>query len=300
MTAKAFLTGHSKKEKEAARKRGPSLKDKTKQLGEIARIRTLTLYEDPTHGFWHIAMHCPTGKSFPDISSLMNDYRRTGQQPVVQDVSGRRPARAPAISRKVSKPGQRRSARKAARAVRDIYDVPDDDDGETPCSASIADRSQSREPSLDEYTVEEAATMGEGITAGEVNTVGGTNTEEKASTAEGIDTAGETDAMGEVGVRVNMENTASWPNGMAGMEDTVFWEADAGKNVQGWDIGGPETGDPTLAWDSTDELNLTSLPVQHNNTKQQEAQQSETSRQWAWFALMQALVQQRQLYYSLW
>jgi hypothetical protein len=72
MTARAFLTDHTKKEKETARKRGPSLQKKTKQLGEIARIRTLTLYEDPTHGVWHVAMHCPTGKSFPDLNALVS------------------------------------------------------------------------------------------------------------------------------------------------------------------------------------------------------------------------------------
>lgn len=73
MTARAFLTGHSRQEKEAARKCGPSLQRKSKKLGTKANIRTLTLYEDPTHGFWHIAKYCPKGKTFPDVGKLVGN-----------------------------------------------------------------------------------------------------------------------------------------------------------------------------------------------------------------------------------
>lgn len=236
----------------------------------------------------------------------MNEFSRTGKQPEVLDVSGRRPGRAPAISRKINKPSRRRSARKAANIPKNIYDIPDDDDGETPCSASIIGRSKSREPSLDEYTVGEAATMEEAVTVGEINTVGEANTAEEASTAEEIDTVGETDtireadAVGEADFRVDMEHTAIWANEMADMENTVVWDTDAGMGMEGWDVGGLETGDPTLAWDSSTTLEMASQPPQHNNTKHYETQQGELSRTWAWYALMEALAQQRRLYFSLW
>lgn len=71
MTARAFLTGHTRKEKETARKRGPSFEEKAIQLGEKANIRILAVYENPTHGVWHIAKHCPAGKTLPDISKLV-------------------------------------------------------------------------------------------------------------------------------------------------------------------------------------------------------------------------------------
>lgn len=46
---------------------------KSKKLGTKANIRTLTLYEDPTHGFWHIAKYCPKGKTFPDVGKLVGN-----------------------------------------------------------------------------------------------------------------------------------------------------------------------------------------------------------------------------------
>lgn len=71
MTAQAFLTGHTRQQKETARKRGPSLQQKTVQLGQKANIRIVTVYENPTHGVWHIAKYCPAGKTFPDIGRLV-------------------------------------------------------------------------------------------------------------------------------------------------------------------------------------------------------------------------------------
>ncbi|KGQ02401.1 hypothetical protein BBAD15_g12389 [Beauveria bassiana D1-5] len=294
MTARAFLADHTKKEKETARKRGPSLQKKTKQLGEIARIRTLTLYEDPTHGVWHVAMHCPTGKSFPDLTALVNEFSKGGEPPKVRDVGGCRPGRAAIISRKTNNPGRHRRARNAADIPQSIYDVPDDDGGEILCSASITCTSPSREASLDEYTVAEAVTVGEANTVGEADTVGETNMSGE------INMIGETDAVGETDYTVGMEHTTIWAEEMAGMEDTVAWEADAGTGVEGWDVGGLETENPDLAWDTSTAPEVASHPLQQNNTKHYETQQGELSRKWAWYALMEALAQQRRLYFSLW
>ncbi|KAH8713538.1 hypothetical protein HC256_006680 [Beauveria bassiana] len=267
MTARAFLADHTKKEKETARKRGPSLQKKTKQLGEIARIRTLTLYEDPTHGVWHVAMHCPTGKSFPDLTALVNEFRKAANH---------------------------RKARKAADIPQSIYDVPDDDGGEILCSASITCTSPSREASLDEYTVAEAVTVGETNTVGEADTVGETNMSGE------INMIGETDAVGETDYTVGMEHTTIWAEEMAGMEDTVAWEADAGTGMEGWDVGGLETENPDLTWDTSTAPEVASHLLQQNNTKHYETPQGELSRKWAWYALMEALAQQRRLYFSLW
>ncbi len=67
----AVLTRHSKRQKEAVRKRGPSLRDKAQQLGLKGSIRVLVIHEDPTHGVWHIMKHCPPGLAFPDIDGLV-------------------------------------------------------------------------------------------------------------------------------------------------------------------------------------------------------------------------------------
>ncbi|KAK8140687.1 hypothetical protein G3M48_002682, partial [Beauveria asiatica] len=44
------LTRHSKRQKEAVRKRSPSLRDKAQQMGLKGSIHVLVIYEDPTHG----------------------------------------------------------------------------------------------------------------------------------------------------------------------------------------------------------------------------------------------------------
>ena len=67
----AILTRHSRAQKEVVRKRGPSLCRKAQELGLKGKIRVLVIHEDPTHGVWHIAKHCPPGLTFPDIDGLV-------------------------------------------------------------------------------------------------------------------------------------------------------------------------------------------------------------------------------------
>ncbi len=57
------------------RKRGPSLRDKAQQIGLKGNVRVLLIYEDPTHGVWHIAKHCPPGLAFPNINGLVGVQR---------------------------------------------------------------------------------------------------------------------------------------------------------------------------------------------------------------------------------
>ncbi|KZZ86852.1 hypothetical protein BBO_09592 [Beauveria brongniartii RCEF 3172] len=142
MAPKAVLTGHNKKQKEAARKRGPSLKNKTRKLGLKANIRTAVFYEDPTHGIWHMASHCPTGKTLPDLNALLAEYQRTKKEPRVRpgiDIepgcrrSGSphptRPMRPRQQSRRTKSMQRPDGAQLAHTAPENVYDVPDDDGG---------------------------------------------------------------------------------------------------------------------------------------------------------------------------
>ncbi|KAK8141593.1 hypothetical protein G3M48_010260 [Beauveria asiatica] len=77
------LTRHSRRQKDAVRKRGTSLREKTKQIALKGSIRTLLVYEDPTHGVWHITKHCPAGLAFPDVNALLAQYDKTRRPPPV-------------------------------------------------------------------------------------------------------------------------------------------------------------------------------------------------------------------------
>ncbi|EJP60719.1 uncharacterized protein BBA_10332 [Beauveria bassiana ARSEF 2860] len=59
-------------------------------------------------------MHCPTSKSFPDLTALVNEFSKGGEPPKVRDVSGCRPGHAAIISQKTNNLGRHRRARKAA------------------------------------------------------------------------------------------------------------------------------------------------------------------------------------------
>ncbi|PMB63376.1 hypothetical protein BM221_010739 [Beauveria bassiana] len=283
MTARAFLTGHTRREKEAARKRGPSLQDKTKQLGAKANIRTLTLYEDPTHGFWHIAKHCPHGKTFPDIGRLVafrvlraakhgtyniaqvDEFTKTGKRPTVRDVSGRRPSPSAAVSGNTDSSCRRRSTRNAPKTNQSIYDVPEDDDSETLCSASILYKPRSSE--CEEWDDDES-------------TVGDASTVEAANTAEEADAMGEDDAMGEANAtehdaigeantvaeadNVAADNAAGGNavDGNAAELEQMDWEAEyttGMKDTLGWtadDTTGMET---TLLWEAENTTSVEGL-----------------------------------------
>ncbi len=62
---------HSKKQKEAARKRGPSYLRKGFQLGQKANIIAGGFYEEPTHRRWCIACHVPKGRELPDLQAIV-------------------------------------------------------------------------------------------------------------------------------------------------------------------------------------------------------------------------------------
>ncbi|TQV89992.1 hypothetical protein IF1G_11351 [Cordyceps javanica] len=74
------LTRHSRRQKEAVRKRGPSLRGKAQQLGLKGNIRVIVIQEDPTHA--------------------LEEYDRTGQAPRVRPC--RKYASAHHNARKVS------------------------------------------------------------------------------------------------------------------------------------------------------------------------------------------------------
>ncbi|KAK5988057.1 hypothetical protein PT974_12193 [Cladobotryum mycophilum] len=63
---------HSKKEKEAARKRGPSLLSKGCGLGRKARVISGAFYFDPTHHVYKVDCHIPEGETLPDLTRLFN------------------------------------------------------------------------------------------------------------------------------------------------------------------------------------------------------------------------------------
>ncbi|KAH8713449.1 hypothetical protein HC256_006703 [Beauveria bassiana] len=75
------LTRHSKQQKESVRRRGSSLRRKAKQIALQGSIRMLLVYEDPTHGVWHITKYCPADMAFPDVNELIAEHDRTGRAP---------------------------------------------------------------------------------------------------------------------------------------------------------------------------------------------------------------------------
>ncbi|KAI9148683.1 hypothetical protein HJFPF1_10724 [Paramyrothecium foliicola] len=61
------------KEKAKARKSGPSLLNKTIELGESARIFAVTIYWEPTHRLYEVAAYLPDGEFAPSIHNLAKD-----------------------------------------------------------------------------------------------------------------------------------------------------------------------------------------------------------------------------------
>ena len=59
--------------KSKVRKRGSNLLRKSRELGEMTDIPTLTLYECPTHNEWRLGAHLPKGRKFPDVNRLVCD-----------------------------------------------------------------------------------------------------------------------------------------------------------------------------------------------------------------------------------
>ncbi|KAK2595184.1 hypothetical protein QQS21_007089 [Conoideocrella luteorostrata] len=72
---------HSKKQKETARKRGPSYLRKGFQLGQKANIIAGGFYEEPTHRRWCISCHIPEGRELPDLQAIFRDHVDVQQVP---------------------------------------------------------------------------------------------------------------------------------------------------------------------------------------------------------------------------
>ncbi|KKO98040.1 hypothetical protein THAR02_09857 [Trichoderma harzianum] len=64
---------HSPKEKAKARKSGPSLCNKTRDLGVLANIFAMAAYWDPTHHCYRVQVHLPEGEKPPDINGLVEE-----------------------------------------------------------------------------------------------------------------------------------------------------------------------------------------------------------------------------------
>lgn len=58
--------------KAKARKSGPSLLSKTKQLGHGADVFALAIYFDPTHKTYQIQICNPEGAEVPDVNRMVN------------------------------------------------------------------------------------------------------------------------------------------------------------------------------------------------------------------------------------
>ncbi|ODA75772.1 hypothetical protein RJ55_08696 [Drechmeria coniospora] len=69
----AINHNHNVKEKAKARKSGPSVSQKTKDLGVVANIFAATIYWDPTHLCYRVAAHLPEGQTAPNVNRLIAD-----------------------------------------------------------------------------------------------------------------------------------------------------------------------------------------------------------------------------------
>lgn len=74
MALSQLRRGHNKKEKEAARKRGPSLLSKGCGLGRKARVVSGAFYYEPTHHVFKMQCHLPRGETLPDLNGLVRTY----------------------------------------------------------------------------------------------------------------------------------------------------------------------------------------------------------------------------------
>lgn len=62
----------SRKKNECVRKRGPSLRRKAEELGELGDIVTFVFHQDPVHSTWRIGYHIPDGQPTPDFNSIVS------------------------------------------------------------------------------------------------------------------------------------------------------------------------------------------------------------------------------------
>ncbi|KAM4067446.1 hypothetical protein HRG_001380 [Hirsutella rhossiliensis] len=96
------------KEKAKARKSGPSVLQKTKDLGVLANVFAATVHWDPTHRCHRVAVHLPEGETVPDIADALTGS--ASQQP--QRQSRRLLQSAQSNRRKERQLASRRNARR--------------------------------------------------------------------------------------------------------------------------------------------------------------------------------------------
>ncbi|KAI1839480.1 hypothetical protein JX265_013379 [Neoarthrinium moseri] len=69
---------HNKQQKDKARKRGASLKNKGLELGEHCEIFTAVAYWDPTHKRMEAAMFVPKHQAIPDLNEVFGNLDSDG------------------------------------------------------------------------------------------------------------------------------------------------------------------------------------------------------------------------------
>lgn len=257
---------------------------------------------------------------------------------MVRDVRGRRPG--PSAVRKVDSSSRRRSTRNAPKTNQDIYDVPNDDDSETLCSASVLYRRQSAEGEEwgpDESTVGDASpaeaastvamadvvreqdVLGECDAAGEANTTEHTVLEETSAMTEAVaapeaDHAAHMEPMGwETEYSMGMEDNTAWMTGdRTGMEATLIWDAENATSMEdplawepemdmeGWDAYSPETSGQNFKGAFPAVTTMTALGAKFTGMESHKAQSEELSRKWAAFAGREAAALQRRYIACLW
>lgn len=70
------MARHTKKQKEAGRKRGKSLVKKANTLGRIAKTPCMAFYLDPTHQAWMYGCYFPEGKPVPEPIAQVESFLR--------------------------------------------------------------------------------------------------------------------------------------------------------------------------------------------------------------------------------
>ncbi|KAM4067546.1 hypothetical protein HRG_012299 [Hirsutella rhossiliensis] len=130
------------KEKAKARKSGPSVLQKTKDLGVLANVFAATVHWDPTHLCHRVAVHLPEGETVPDLADTLAESAI--QQP--QRQSRRLLQSAQSNRRKERQLASRRSARRRPRcSSKSPFSTPADPYGFPDTSADeAASKSRSR------------------------------------------------------------------------------------------------------------------------------------------------------------
>ncbi|KAK4076834.1 hypothetical protein Purlil1_12567 [Purpureocillium lilacinum] len=146
---------HSVQEKAKARKSGPSVRQKTEDLGRLANIFAATVHWDPTHLCFRAAVHLPEGETVPDMNQLIADAlagrnsqqaQRQRRRQLQSKPFTHREERQQALRRSTWKRGAQRSA---PRTSVDLYDFPDSSADEAePATRDSPGGSSGRRPSV--------------------------------------------------------------------------------------------------------------------------------------------------------